>query len=87
MFQNQNPVYDITSGNIFERGMTIRKITLKMNEDFNYQTIKLLVDTNGNKKAASLRIGCSVRHINRMIKGYLDTGKLFFVHGNQGRQP
>ena len=54
MSQNQNPVYDITSGNIVESGMTIRKVTLEMNEDFNYQTIKLLVDTNGNKKAASL---------------------------------
>ena len=58
-----------------------------MNEDLKYQTIKLLVDTNGNKKTAALRIGCSVRHINRMITGYRETGKSFFIHGNQGRQP
>ncbi|MBK5245585.1 MAG: transposase, partial [Eubacteriaceae bacterium] len=58
-----------------------------MNEELKYQTIKLLVDTNGNKKTAALRIGCSVRHINRMINGYRELGKSFFIHGNQGRQP
>jgi len=52
-----------------------------------YRTIKQLVDTNGNKKAAALKIGCSVRQINRMIIGYRKTGKSFFIHGNQGRQP
>jgi len=58
-----------------------------MNEELKYQIIRLLVDTNGNKKAAALRIGCSVRHINRMICGYRERGKPFFIHGNQGRQP
>ncbi len=70
-----------------ERGRTIRKVSLKMNEELKYQTIKLLVDTNGNKKTAALRIGCSVRHINRMITGYRKNGKSFFIHGNQGRKP
>ena len=70
-----------------ERGRTIRKVILKMNEELKYQTIKSLVDTNGNKKAAALRIGCSARHINRMICGYRERGKSFFIHGNQGRQP
>ena len=43
--------------------------------------------TNGNKKTAALKIGCSDRHINRIIKGYKEEGKAFFVHGNRGRQP
>ena len=59
-----------------ERGRTIRKVILKMNEELKYQIIRLLVDTNGNKKAAALRIGCSVRHINRMITGYREMGLL-----------
>ena len=46
-----------------------------MKEDFKYQIIKKLVETNGNKKAAALRIGCTVRHVNRMIKGYRSKGK------------
>lgn len=72
---------------MLEKGRTIRKVSLKMNEELKYQTIKLLVDTNGNKKTAALRIGCSVRHINRMINSYRKTGKSFFIHGNQVRQP
>lgn len=51
------------------------------------KSLKKLVDTNGNKKAAALRLGCTGRHINRLIKGYKDKGKAYFAHGNRGRQP
>lgn len=66
---------------------TIRKVILRMNENQKYEIIKKLVDTNGNKKTASLKIGCSERHINRLIIGYKEKGKAFFLHGNRGRQP
>ena len=52
-----------------------------MTEDFKYKIIKKLVETNGNKKAATLRLDCSVRHVNRMINGYSSKGKKFFIHG------
>ena len=65
----------------------IRKVELNMKEDFKYQVIKKLVETNGNKKAAALRLDCSVRHVNRMIQGYRSKGKEFFIHGNKGRRP
>lgn len=58
-----------------------------MDENQKYEIIKKLVDTNGNKKTAALKIGCSHRHINRLIKGYKEKGKAFFVHGNRGKQP
>lgn len=58
-----------------------------MDENQKYEIIKKLVDSNGNKKTAALKIGCSDRHINRLIKGYEEKGKSFFVHGNRGRQP
>ncbi|MDI9495942.1 MAG: ISNCY family transposase [Bacillota bacterium] len=58
-----------------------------MDENQKYEIIKKLVDTNGNKKTAALKIGCSDRHINRLIKGYKEQGKSFFVHGNRGRKP
>jgi hypothetical protein len=58
-----------------------------MDENQKYEIIKKLVDTNGNKKTAAFKIGCSDRHINRLIKGYKNHGKVFFVHGNHGRQP
>lgn len=66
---------------------TIRKVLLTMDENQKYEIIKKLVETNGNKKTAALKIGCSDRHINRLIKGYKEKGKAFFVHGNRGRQP
>lgn len=58
-----------------------------MDENQKYQIIKKLVDSNGNKKTAALKIGCSDRHINRLIKGYKEKGKAFFIHGNRGRKP
>lgn len=58
-----------------------------MNENEKYQIIKKLVDTNGNKETARLKLGCTLRHINRLIVGYKEEGKAFFVHGNRGSKP
>lgn len=65
----------------------MRKVILTMNEEKRFEVIKKLVDTNGNKKNAALKLGCSERHINRMIAGYKRDGKSFFIHGNRGRTP
>lgn len=59
-----------------------------MNEQLKYDVIKGLVDHGcKNKDRASLKLGVTVRHINRMIAGYKKYGKEFFVHGNTGRVP
>lgn len=58
-----------------------------MNEQKKYKVIKKLVETGGNKDRAAVELGVTRRQINRMIKGYKDQGKEFFVHGNRGRQP
>lgn len=65
----------------------MRKVTLTMDENKKYEIIKKLVDTNGNKQRAAIELDCTVRHINRMIKGYQEKGKVFFVHGNKGKKP
>ena len=65
----------------------IRKVILTMDQNKTYEIIKKLVETNGNKKTAELKIGCTGRHINRLIKGYKEHGKAFFIHGNCGRKP
>lgn len=65
----------------------MRKVELRMNEELKYLTIKKLVETNGNKKRASIKLQCTVRSIDRMIAGYKEKGKEFFVHGNRGRKP
>ena len=39
----------------------MRKVELRMNEQNKYEIIKKLVETNGNKKRAATRLGCTVR--------------------------
>lgn len=58
-----------------------------MNEQEKYEVIKKLVDSNGNKDRAALTLNVTRRQVNRMIKGYKEHGKAFFIHGNRGRQP
>lgn len=67
--------------------VTLRKVELTMEENNKYLTIKKLVETGGNKKRAAMYLNCSIRHINRMIKGYQQEGKSYFIHGNRGRKP
>ena len=65
----------------------MRKVVLTMTEQQKYKTIKKLVETNGNKNRAAIELGCSRRHVNRLVKGYKEQGKAFFSHGNRGRKP
>ncbi len=58
-----------------------------MKESNIYSIIKKLVDTNGNKKAAAVKLGYTVRHVNRLITIYKQKGKAGFIHGNAGRKP
>lgn len=65
----------------------MNRIDLTMKYDEQYKVIKDLVDHNGNKKRAALKLGISVRQINRRIKQYQAKGKAAFVHGNKDRKP
>ena len=65
----------------------MKKVELRMKEEIKYLTIKKLIETNGNKKRAAIKLDCSIRTIDRMIAGYKSKGKEFFVHGNRGRSP
>ena len=65
----------------------MRKVTLSMNEQEKYEIIKSLVDHNGNKERAALKLGCTRRHVNRLIQKYISDGKSAFIHGNKGRKP
>ena len=66
----------------------IRKVELSMDEQKKYEVIKVLAEhPHQNKARAALTLGCTTRHINRMLKGYREHGKEYFVHGNRGRKP
>lgn len=58
-----------------------------MKEKNIYQIIKKLVETKGNKKRAAIRLNCTIRNINLLIKKYKEKGKAGFSHGNKQRQP
>ena len=66
----------------------MRKVELSLKENRKYEIIKKLIETNGNKERARIKLGLkSIRQVNRLIAGYKDFGKEFFVHGNKGRKP
>lgn len=65
----------------------LRKVDLSMKAQNEYEVIKKLVETDGNKLSAMVKLGCSKKTIDRMIKGYKEEGKAYFIHGNKGRKP
>ena len=65
----------------------MRKVVLTLKENQKYEVIKKLIETSGNKERARIKLGLSIRQINRLIAGYNAFGKEFFVHGNHGRKP
>ena len=66
----------------------MRKVVLTLKEYQKYQVIKKLVESNGNKERARIKLGLkSIRQINRLIASYNHFGKEFFIHGNRGRKP
>ena len=56
----------------------MRKVELSLKEKQKYEIIKKLVETNGNKERARIKLGLkSIRQINRLIAGYKEYGKEF----------
>lgn len=65
----------------------MKGIVLTMNENEKYLIIKNLVEKNGNKKRAALKLGVSLRSINRYIHNYSISGKAAFRHKNHDNKP
>ena len=65
----------------------MKKVELRVMEQIKYEIIKNLVDNNGNKQRAAVKLGITVRQVNRLIQVYKTKGKVGFVHGNRNRLP
>lgn len=65
----------------------MKEVDLRMNEEEKYLIIKELVDHNGNKNRAAMKLGISRRQVDRLIIVYKEKGKAGFIHGNRNRQP
>ena len=54
----------------------MRKVVLSLKENQKYQVIKKLVENNGNKERARIKLGLkSIRQVYRLINGYKQFGK------------
>lgn len=53
----------------------MKEVKLRMNEQRKYDVIKEVVDHGLSKERASLKLGLSIRQINRLIKIYKEKGK------------
>ena len=78
-------VFIIRDGDTLDSIM--EKYNVTQDELEKYNVIKELVDHNGNKKHAALKLGLSIRQINRLIKKYKEKGKSGFIHGNRSKKP
>lgn len=65
----------------------MRKVTLSMKNQEQYEIIKRLAEGHISKEYASVKTGCTLRHINRLLQKYKTKGKEGFIHGNKGRKP
>ena len=65
----------------------MKEVKLRMKEQEKYEVIKELVEHNGNKKRAALKLCISRRQIDRLIIKYKEKGKSAFVHGNRNKKP
>ena len=65
----------------------MKKELLRMNELEKYEVIKECISTKGPKIRYALKLGITVRHLNRLIHKIKDKGKKGFIHGNRGREP
>lgn len=65
----------------------MRKVTLSMQAQEKYEIIKQLAEGHITKNTATVKIGCTSRHIARILKRYQQEGKSAFLHGNTGRKP
>lgn len=63
----------------------MRKVVLTMEAQVKYETIKKVVEQKLNRRRAAVMLEVSERTIRRYIRGYRESGKAFFVHGNTGK--
>lgn len=60
---------------------------LRLKELRKFEVTKHVVETNGDKNIAALKLNCTVRNMNRLIIKYKKKGKEGFIHANRGKKP
>lgn len=65
----------------------MRKVNLRMNEQFKFDIIKRAASKEISTTRASVLLKCTIRTVYNLIKTYKTSGKEGFIHGNRGRKP
>ena len=65
----------------------MRKVDLRMNEQYKYEIIKMYIDGKVNKSYCETKLGVSRRTVDRLILRLRSSGKAVFLHGNRGKKP
>ena len=63
----------------------MRKVELRMKEQKKYEVIKELVEHGGSKERAALKLGITIRQVNRLIIKYKERGKKEHVQHHEFR--
>ncbi len=58
-----------------------------MNEQEKYENIKQTLEGKISKRRCSIKLGLSIRQVNRLLNKYKREGKKAFIHGNRERKP
>lgn len=65
----------------------MRKVDLRMNELYKYETIRNCYDGKVSKTHCEVKLNISRRSVDRLLLQYRLLGKAAFLHGNRGRKP
>lgn len=65
----------------------MRKVLLSMEAQEKYEIIRRLAEGSITKATAAVKIGCTLRHVSRLLRRFTQEGESAFLHGNIGRKP
>lgn len=65
----------------------MKEVKLRMNEQLKYEEIKKCADGYQSKERTSIKLGITIRQVNKLINIYKQKGKEGFIHGNRNRKP
>ena len=57
----------------------MRKVELRMNEEYKYKIIKKLVETNGNKQRAAIKLKILYNIINRSNASFMRKPRVYLT--------
>ncbi len=64
----------------------MKEVKLRMNEQLKYEEIRKYVLGYQSTERTSIKLGITIRQVNKLKKVYKEKGKEGFIHGNRDRK-